>query len=57
VHELFLNVDANTILEIPIAPSGMKDFVAWHIRKLVYLRSEQPTTRSGNTSLVDTTQM
>jgi hypothetical protein len=29
----FGNVDANRILEIQIAPSGMQDFVAWHHTK------------------------
>jgi hypothetical protein len=33
IRELSWSVDANRILETPIAPSGMQDFVAWHHTK------------------------
>jgi hypothetical protein len=34
IREVFWSVDANRILEIPIAPSGVQDFVAWHLTKM-----------------------
>ncbi|PNT70332.1 hypothetical protein BRADI_2g10133v3 [Brachypodium distachyon] len=33
VRDVFWSIDANRILEIPIAPTGMEDFVAWHHTK------------------------
>jgi hypothetical protein len=30
LRELFWEVDVNRIMEIPIAPPGMDDFIAWH---------------------------
>jgi hypothetical protein len=33
IRENFWSIDANRILEIPIAPLGMQDFVAWHLTK------------------------
>jgi hypothetical protein len=30
VREFFWEVDVNRIIEIPIAPPGMDDFIAWH---------------------------
>jgi hypothetical protein len=44
IREVFWSVDANRILEIPIAPNGMQDFVAWHLNKigLFTIRSAYP---------------
>jgi hypothetical protein len=33
IRSLFWSVNANRILEIPIAPPGMNDFIAWHHTK------------------------
>jgi hypothetical protein len=33
IRENFWTIIANRILEIPIAPLGMQDFVAWHLTK------------------------
>jgi hypothetical protein len=30
LHGLFWEVDVNRIMEIPMAPEGMEDFIAWH---------------------------
>jgi hypothetical protein len=33
IRENLWSVDANSILDIPISPTGMQDFLAWHLAK------------------------
>jgi hypothetical protein len=52
IRDIFWSVDATRILEIPITPSSMEDFVAWHFTKTGFFQLDQPIMMNGTTNLV-----